>query len=342
MSYKELTTPLSLMIFGAIEYIFQKGIFGGRLFNLLLSIWISWRIAWPSPKKHQVTLFKPLLCLLGLYMCPQFLMYSGRLYTEMVACSLVLLGTGLYVQNRHFLSALLFALAVSTRQYTIVFPAAIFIFEFLQSLPRVSSEKCKRFLPQLIPAACLLAWGFFFYNLDNETQEKLIRRAPVVQHDIWSIRPGAIINFLAAVGIYLVVPEFLLLTRKTALKGLRKNLSRFIVISLALLVYMFFFPPISEGFGLLLKTVRRIPYTELQFIVYYCLALLACIRFSRPSLISTMVAINGLIMLKAQVWDKYLVPLAVVFWFLKSIDYPEKRIGELEVTQDEAHKGTST
>jgi len=31
---------------------------------------------------------------------------------------------------------------------------------------------------------------------------------------------------------------------------------------------------------------------------------------------------NALIMIKAWPWDRYVLPLAIVFWYMKSINYP--------------------
>ena len=44
--YTELNTPLPFIIFGALEYLFDRGIFTGRLLNLILSLIIVFIIGY--------------------------------------------------------------------------------------------------------------------------------------------------------------------------------------------------------------------------------------------------------------------------------------------------------
>ena len=77
--YEELNTPLPFILFGALEYLFQQGIFLGRLVNLGLSLVISLIIGWPKPGRPYA-----LFCLVGLWLCPYYFWLSGRLYTELI------------------------------------------------------------------------------------------------------------------------------------------------------------------------------------------------------------------------------------------------------------------
>lgn len=53
---------------------------------------------------------------------------------------------------------------------------------------------------------------------------------------------------------------------------------------------------------------------------YYLLAFLACIRFAKPNLMAFLIFFNAAIMIKAHPWDRYVLPMVVAFWYLKSID----------------------
>ncbi|MEO0934689.1 MAG: hypothetical protein AAFY21_13330 [Cyanobacteria bacterium J06641_2] len=83
------------------------------------------------------------------------------------------------------------------------------------------------------------------------------------------------------------------------------------------------FPPLLSGSGNIAKIVDLLPYNTLKMLLFYSLSLLACVRFSQPNLISLIVMFNSLIMVKAYPWDRYVLPLVVVFWYLKSIRFQE-------------------
>jgi hypothetical protein len=62
-----------------------------------------------------------------------------------------------------------------------------------------------------------------------------------------------------------------------------------------------------------------LPKNAFKIILFYGLSLLACIRFWHPNLMFVIILLNSLIMMKAYPWDRYVLPLAVVFWYLKSV-----------------------
>ena len=63
-SYPELNTPLPFIIYGALEYLFQGGLFAGRLLNFCLSIIIVVCIGWPRRphRSFSPSYNAPLLC----------------------------------------------------------------------------------------------------------------------------------------------------------------------------------------------------------------------------------------------------------------------------------------
>ena len=315
--YGELSTPLPFVIFGAVEYLFGQGLFGGRLLSLTLFMAIAYIIGWPTQARED----KSLRCLIGLCLCNSYLALNGRLYTEMITCTFVLLGLVGYTKNKHVLSGLAFIAAIACRQYMIVFPAAIAFCEGLFAWR--SSEGGwavhKRWIIPAIAALSLLIWVYLFkglapaWVLGNES-------TPGVQQTIWTIDPGGAIHSLAAVGLYIVIPEILLFKPKESIQKLLKPRRKIAIIAAVLLAYTIIFPPALEGLGRLLKTALMLPHPLLAIALFYGLALLACIRFTEPSLIAVVVLFQTIIMTKAYPWDKYVLPVAVFFWYLKSLD----------------------
>jgi len=318
-TYNSLNTPLPFMLFGFLEYLFGGGIFAGRLLNLVLSLGIVAIIGWPSKERGG----RALLCLIGLFMCPYFLWLSGRLYTEMVACTWVLLGVLAYVRNRHWLSGLAFVLAISSRQYMLAFPVAIAIYEFLRSVQDYRHYKTlnwrrqTRWLAPLLAALTIFGWFALFQGL--APADATAKTAPEVQKSLWALELGGAVNFLSFIGTYLVIPEFILFPPKTPIQTFKREWKKWLLIAILLLIFCLISPPPVTGNGNIVKIARLLPHDILQMALYYGLALLACIRFARPDLMFWMVAVHAAMMTKALPWDRYVLPLAVVFWYLKSI-----------------------
>ena len=319
--YGELSTPLPFVIFGAVEYLFGQGLFGGRLLSLTLFMVIAFIVGWPTRERED----RSLRCLIGLCLCNSYLALNGRLYTEMITCTFVLLGLVGYVKNKHILSGLAFVAAIACRQYMIVFPAAIALCEGFSAWksPQGGWAVHKRWVMPAIATLSLLIWVYLFKGLAPawvlyETS------TPDIQRTIWTLDPGGAIHSLAAVGAYIVIPELILFNPKDSIKKLLKPQRKIAVIAAILLAYIIIFPPALEGLGRLLKTALMLPHPLLAIALFYGLALLACIRFTEPSLMAVIVLFQAIIMMKAYPWDKYVLPVAVFFWYLKSLGL-EKR-----------------
>ncbi|TVQ08722.1 MAG: hypothetical protein EA368_11205 [Leptolyngbya sp. DLM2.Bin27] len=319
--YHSLNTPLPFMIFGFLEYLFNQGMVAGRLLNLILSLGIVVVIGWPSKQKGS----RAILCLIGLFLCPYFLFLSGRLYTEMIACTWVLLGFVTYVHDRHWLSCLAFVLAISSRQYMLAFPMAIATYEFLATANQYRQGQTvgqhQRWLAPALASLSILGWVALFGGLAPASA--IVAHAPEVQQSKWALTPGGTINFLAFVGVYIVIPEWLLFRPPNPLQSLRKNQKPWLLIAAGLLVFCLIFPPLDTPYGNMGKVADLLPFYGMVMAMYYGLALLTCLRFAKPDLLFWIVVFNALIMMKAIPWDRYVLPLAVAFWYLKSIRYPE-------------------
>ena len=323
--YTELNTPLPFIIFGALEYLFDRGIFTGRLLNLILSLIIVFISGYPRHSNRS----RAILCLIGLFMCPYYLWLSGRLYTEMISCFWVIMGFISYIRNRHLISCIAFILAIASRQYMLAFPIAIATYEFIVTIKNINhfssitSLVKWRWLAPLIAASSILVWIYLFGGLVPETALE-VRPAPEVQRSTWALKPGGILNFLSFVGIYIVIPESILFRTSLSFQAFKKHRRKIIIIAAALLLYFTIFPPLLVGSGNIAKLANLLPYNLLKMLLYYGLCLLACVRFSQFNLISLIVLFNSLIMVKAYPWDRYVLPLVVVFWYLKSIEFQEQ------------------
>lgn len=317
--YRELNTPLPFIIFGAFDHVFGTALFPGRLLNFLLSIAMALIIGWPKSQKN----FRSMLCVIGLFMCPYYLWLSGRLYTEMIACFWVVIGFFFYVRGRHILSGIAFVLGISARQFLLAFPVAIFFYEFVTAMVKaVNSRQFKivdqwRWLVPLGAALSIAGWIAMFGGLAPSTGLSF-RPTPEVQLSLWSLTPGGAFNFLAFIGLYIAIPEFFLFRWRPGFRVSAQEWRRVAIIAGLLLLFFIVSPPLLYGSGNLLKVARLFPSDFLKISVYYVFCLLACIRFSKPNLMLLMIIFNCIIMMKAWPWDRYVLPLVVAFWYLKS------------------------
>ena len=323
--YKELNTPLPFMIFGALEYFFGRGVFAGRLLNLILSIIIVLIIGYPSRDKGG----KAILCLIGLFACPYFLKSSVSLVTDTIAYFFVLLGFMAYVRDRHIFSSIAFILAIASRQYMLAFPVAIATYEFIVAFTKNKNRRGFdfsahwRWIAPSIAAISILGWFYLFGGLAPSTG--IQEMAPEIQKTTWFINPNRAIYFLAFVSIFMVIPEFILFQPLAKIKSLKQQPWRkILLIAVCWLLYCIIFPPPTDSDGMFSIVVKFLHYEILKIALFYALSLLACIRFSQPNLLFFCILFNCIIMMKAHYWSKYVLPLSVVFWYLKSLGLEDR------------------
>lgn len=322
-NYGELNTPLPFISFGIIEYFWSGGIFAGRFFNFVLSFAIVCLIGL-SVQSPQKRLSDSFLSAFGLLCFPYYLWCSSHLYTDILAAFFVFLGFCFYVQKQHILSSIAFILAIASRQYMVVFPVAIAAFELTNSLKSKVKINISWIAP-LVAASTLLGWFFFFKGIAPAAAlaEGSGNSVPVVQRKWIALAPNASLYFLACVGLYFVIPEWILFSRRSKLRRILTRTNFFIALSLLLAFVLF--PPLNAH-GLLVNGSRFL-FEQNRFLrvaLFYILAFLACLRFSQLNLAFWLLFVNCGLMLKAYPWDKYLLPLLVVFWYLKSINALEQ------------------
>lgn len=310
-NYVQLNTPLPFILFGNLEYFFQQGIFAGRLLNFFLSLFIICGIGLFLSKKNNTSI----LSAFGLLLCPYYLWVSGHLYTDIVACTFVLLGFWFYQREQFLGSAIAFIFSIASRQYTLAFPVAIACFELTTAL-RTRQRLTRRFLFPSLAAASIVGWIFIFRGL-APTLALTKKNLPAVQQSLWALTPNSGLYFLAAVGLYFVLIEGLLFRDKLLWKSILTRKS--IYIAGVLLLLFVLFPPPLQANGILIYFANTLPNHVLQIAFFYGLTLLACLRFSRVNLASWILVFNTLIMMKAYPWDRYVLPILVAFWYLKAI-----------------------
>jgi hypothetical protein len=320
-NYGELTTPLSFIIFGTVEHLFQGGIFAGRFLNLVLSLGILFIIVFFGEGRSRKYLFS----VIGVLIYPYFIGCSTHLYTDIIAAFFVLVGFVSYLNHLNLMSCLFFVLAISSRQYMLAFPSGIFIFETLSLIraknPNLVKPIVIRSLYQLIACLSIGVWVLFFGNFGPVLE---VARQSISTISLFRLFPEHSLYFLSCLGFYFVIPEFILLKRNTSIMSWFNK--KTILVSISVFILFLLFPPYQNvnydipTMGYMDKLFRMIDGDFFRMTLFYILALIACLRFLAMNLESLFVLTNVLMMLKSHIaWDKYLLPLIVILWFLNAM-----------------------
>lgn len=310
--YNQFNTPVPFILFGMLEHLFGLGPFAARMVSFLSSISIAVLIGWPGKSGST----KPIFALLGLFLFPFFLMLSGRLYTDIIAALLGLLGVVLYLRGQHLGSGASFVLAIACRQFMLAFPVAIATHELIRAVSNRKWPSLSFFLPAGA-ALTILAWVAFFGGLAPATATAG-RWMSDSQKYLFVFSIGNGLYFLATLGWAFVIPEFILLNHRPQLKDL--NLSKLLLIAVITFSLYLFFPPEQSYLSVFTKVTDRLPSEGLSLMLFAILGTLTCWRFSRLDLPFWMIFFNLLIMMKAITWDKYALPIIVIFWYFKARD----------------------
>lgn len=327
-NYRELNTPLPFVVFGAIEHAFHGGIAVGRAVNLLISLGVALIVVLADPGLRRGWSHRGLLACAGLLVFPYFLGTGVLIYTDMIATVLVITGMVLHVRCRPWLGMIMFVLAISSRQYTVAFPAALCAHAIWQTMVIRSRRDLNTPQPShslwiapLLATISLGGWFMFFGG--PSPREALLASDPANAH-LARMFPAHSLYFLSCVGAYFVLPEAVLFRRLAFVRGgFRSPLS--LTISAVVVTGFVLAPPLHNvdynipTMGYLDKVSRLALSDPLRMVAFSILALLAVCRFSRINLAFLVVSANTMMMLKAQVgWDKYALPLLVVLWWQKS------------------------
>ena len=319
-NYDELSTPLSFVIFGTVEHIFQGGIFAGRLLNLILSLGILSIIVFMGGGRNRKYLFS----VIGVLVYPYFIGCSTHLYTDIIAAFFVLIGLVSYLNHLNWMSCFFFVLAISSRQYMLAFPLGIFIFETLSLLRAKNANLIKpiviRSLYQLIACLSILVWALFWGNFGPAPE---VAKQNISTLSLFKLFPEHSLYFLSCLGFYFVIPELILLKRYTFIMTWFNR--KTILVSISVFILFLLFPPyqnVNYGIptmGYMDKLFRLFGGDFFRMTLFYLLGLMACLRFLAINLEGLLVLSNALMMLKSHIaWDKYLLPLIVILWLLNA------------------------
>ncbi len=319
-SYNDLNTPVPFLIFGAIESWFHQGLWLARLSNLLMSLTCAAIILLPTKNATRDSA----LATLGLLCFPYFVGVSTHVYTDTIAAAFTLGGVALFMNGHRFVSLLFFVAAVSSRQYAVIFPAALLLF-------LLRTSWAKRQSPDWISVGCLTAslfslvsWFIFWGGPANA----VALNSQVVATTQWlSFLPENVGYFLACVATYYCLPEFLFFSASRELFKQRFAQRKKVAVIVVMIVSLFaLFPPLGnhypypiEEMGFLDKGLR-LGFNDFWRVVALCgLAIFAVIRFAEDSLPAYFVVLNAVLMAKAHIaWDKYVFSLLLVLWWFRS------------------------
>lgn len=202
-------TPLYLIIFSTI-YDKTHDLVTLRLANGVIFISLLFLVLKFSRSEND---FYKMLLLIAI--TPYFLFLAVSAYTDMLFLFLLFVGIVLYGDRKYFLSCILFILAISTRQYGVVFPAALVLSNFSLS-KRIDK---RRWIYPLISCFTLVFWFIFFgFNL-VPTQTYAGK---------FSFNMMSGILFLATYTAFYKIPEFMLF--KTRNRDWIKRLEKLVMV----------------------------------------------------------------------------------------------------------------
>jgi hypothetical protein len=319
-SYPELITPLSYIIWGQLERATGQGLLAGRILNLALSLAIMGLLIRPRDPT-QLTGF---LAGLGMIFFPYFLSLGVHLYTDMIGVFFTVFALHCHLRGRLVTAALLFVLAISTRQYLVQVPAALVAWEGLRMLR--GERRWKQTAAPLAACASLLGWIVFWGGFAPEPgMEVWIPRypSPMLEPTQFILKYGS--RFLIGIGIYFVVPEALLFRDLPPRSLLRSRLLWTSAIALGVLFALD--PPLltdQHPGGVFGRAARLLlPGTAgepARIALFYGLALATCLRFLRRMDLSFWLVLMAFVMaMKSQLpWEKYYLPTLLALWYLRS------------------------
>ena len=322
-SYNDLNTPLPFVVFGTLEHLFHQGIWLGRLLNFGLSFLCVLAIVLGGGAST-----RSFLCAIALLLCPYYLGTSTHLYTDIIALTLSLAGVSAFFRQRYLLSSLAFVAAISGRQYSVLFPASLFLWSAYGSWTQKRPwQEWRVWSSMALAASSLLGWFLFFGGpgpRDAMNAQFIATTSPL------ALLPHNAGYSLACVGLYYVIPELVFFP--SARERFRQQLSRQWVWGLVALSLVFFvaFPPLRNPPGYFMpdmgyfdKALRTFLADDLRVTVFFFFAALTVIRFGSWSLPAILTFANALLMMKAHVaWDKYTLPLLAVLWWLNACSLP--------------------
>jgi DIE2/ALG10 family len=329
LTYPELNTPLPFLLGGWMLRVMGPGIYPLRLLMFILSfltVSILGVFSRNQPRRFG-------LCMVGLGLFPYFFFCSVLFYTDMLALFLLVVGVVAYQRSWHGLAALSFALAISTRQFMVVFPLAILLYETIAYyLPywqatswRATYYQFRYALLYAAAAATLGGWVWFWDGLAPAAE---MARQQFGSHT-QLIDVGFMVYGMACLGLYGAVVEAVLFRKgATYLTFIHQNPRSTLVLLGGLAVVVALWPArqhintfaVVPHMGPLDHALMQlsVPFWGRQLVYWALAGLCLCrLRMDGFTLLTACWLLNVLLMGKTQIaWDKYLMPAIMVFWLL--------------------------
>ena len=283
-----------------------------------------------------------LLCAVGLVLFPYYLPLSIHVYTDVPAALFVLLGFWLYARQQPVWSAVAFALGIATRQYMVLFPAALAWAELAPALfargeggrwrPSLAPARWKagRTVPLGLAVASLLGWFLFFGGLGPQAGTEDWPRHNV---SLGGLEPGYALYFLTCLGVYFLGYEILLFRRWGFARELLTPRSLALA-PVVLALYVVFSPinpetqmgPINRLALWVFPPAVLGSWSEgIRVVLYAALAWATCVRFARMDLVLWLLLASATLMLASfEAWEKYNLTILVVLWYLRSLSDLER------------------
>lgn len=310
-NYDEPSTPLFFVFYGAIEHFIHGGIQLARTLNFGLSL----LIACITLRGTRATPLSVLACV-GLLVFPYFLGTSVYLYPDILATLWVVTGVQAVRSGRNWLSALLFAIGIATRQYMVAFPAAYIMIGAIEFCR--TRRWNSRIIPNIVSCLTLGGWFLFFGGLAPAAG-----RASHLSMDPGGLHLDHALYFLSCIGAYYVIVEAILFRRLHIAANPWTIIAAFVVMLLFI-----FWPPLGnrlpgavETMGYLDKFLHSRLSPAGCTITLAGLGILAALRFAGPGVPGWFLYLNAIVLLRSHTaWDKYALPLLAVLWFLRSRD----------------------
>ncbi|GAB4013850.1 hypothetical protein GCM10028808_34430 [Spirosoma migulaei] len=334
-TYSEVITPLAFIIGGWICRLFDPTIQTLRLYNVALSFLLLTTLLWLNPGPAR----RFWIVVAGLAISQYYYYCSVYFYTDMTAVAFVMVGLIAYLKRIHWLSGVCLALAISTRQYMVVFPLAILGFELVQAYKQSSHEtrvgyliRYLRFSRWYVAALLTLVGWILFWNGLGPSAEIARQEYDRTQYNLL-YSPGFVMYAAACIGAYYVIPEFLIRPHLSFYSDYVKRQPALVLTWLLLICAIIVWFPARQTYndyfkvaelGLLDRLVMSVGFNNVsKQIVFGGLMLLTVLRFARfKSGLAGWIAFMNILMLgKAYVaWDKYLLPTITALWFLTLFD----------------------
>ena len=320
-SYPEVVTPLALVTWGQLDDLTGNGLIAGRLLNVVLGfsavclIAFATRAPWP----------RGALAGIGLLLFPYTLPLSVRLYTDIFGAALGLLGVLGLLRGRIAWAGLAFVLAIATRQYLVLLPAALGAEAGLAAL---RGDRSRWPAVAACAAACLslIGWFAFFGGVAPQPGiEEWLPRYPAPMTDAFSFLLHYGLYVLVGLGVWFVLVEALVFREWPGLRSLAS--SRTLIWALILAALFAADPPLLSAvhpggaFGRASRLLLPSPALDwVRLFVYYILALLAVLRFERRlDGAMWLVLATAVLSMKQQIpWEKYLLPTLMALWALRA------------------------